>query len=236
MSKLSYPINVTNSEINVVVVEDEEKLLKNIVEYLKLEAFSVTGFSSSVDALKHLLAKPVDVVISDIKMPGLTGYDLITEVRNNSINKDVVFLFLTAKVEREDIRLGMNLQADDYITKPFAMSDLLESLYSRLKLKNNRVEASKSSVSFSKEYAYSLLEKLTKSEIKVAYLIGLGKTNSQIADRLSISPKTVDNHRTNISDKLNITGRNKLMQLCIENKDHIKSYITEKMRNIPHFF
>jgi DNA-binding NarL/FixJ family response regulator len=64
----------------------------------------------------------------------------------------------------------------------------------------------------------------------------MGKNNDQIAERLSVSPKTVDNHRTNVSLKLDISGRNSLMIFCIDNKVLIKQYISEKMRDMPHIF
>lgn len=236
MSKLSFRTNIANAGIKIIVVDDEEKLLNNIVEYLKLELFEVKGFVNPIEAMEYISTNQVDVIISDIKMPGISGYDLITGVRNSSINKDTIFLFLSAKVEREDTRLGMSLQADDYITKPFKMTDLLDAINARLKLYKSRVELGKPNNQSNKNNIYLLLDKLSKSEIKIAYLIGQGKTNTQIAERLSISPKTVENHRTNMSDKLNITGRNKLIQLCIESKDTIKDYIHEKMRDIPYFF
>lgn len=235
MSKSPFHTNIANIDIKIIVVDDEEKLLNNIVEYLKLELFEVKGFVNPLEAMEYISTNQVDVIISDIKMPGISGYDLITGVRNSSINKDTIFLFLSAKVEREDTRLGMSLQADDYITKPFKMADLIDAIYARLKLYKSRVELGKPNNQSNNNNIYLLLDKLSKSEIKIAYLIAQGKTNIQIAERLSVSTKTVDNHRTNMSDKLNITGRNKLIQFCIENKDTIKGYIHEKMRDIPYF-
>jgi DNA-binding NarL/FixJ family response regulator len=178
----------------------------------------------------------VNVIVSDVKMPGITGFELISAVRGGVLNKDAVFIFLTAKVERDDQRLGMNLQADDYITKPFAMQDLVNSINTRLNLVTKRTDKTTTRSTLVKQNVFELLAKLTKSEIRVVYLVALGKTNEQIAERLTVSPKTVDNHRTNISDKLSISGRNNLIKFSIENKVFIKEFISEKMRDMPHIF
>jgi DNA-binding NarL/FixJ family response regulator len=229
-------INITLGDIKLVVIEDEEKLLNNIVEYLNLAGYNVVGFSDPVEGLDYLEKHRVDVIISDVKMPSISGFKLISDIRRGKINKDAVFIFLTAKVERDDLRTGMNLQADDYITKPFVMQDLVNAIDTRLKLKSDRAENSNTKLTRVKQYMFDMLDKLTKSEVKVVYLISMGKNNDQIAERLSVSPKTVDNHRTNVSLKLDISGRNSLMIFCIDNKVLIKQYISEKMRDMPHIF
>jgi DNA-binding NarL/FixJ family response regulator len=229
-------INITLGDIKLVVIEDEEKLLNNIVEYLNLAGYNVVGFSDPVEGLDYLEKHRVDVIISDVKMPSISGFKLISDIRRGKINKDAVFIFLTAKVERDDLRTGMNLQADDYITKPFVMQDLVNAIDTRLKLKSDRAENSNTKLTRVKQYMFDMLDKLTKSEVKVVYLISMGKNNDQIAERLSVSPKTVDNHRTNVSLKLDISGRNSLMIFCIDNKVFIKQYISEKMRDMPHIF
>jgi DNA-binding NarL/FixJ family response regulator len=201
-----------------------------------LAGYNVVGFSDPVEGLDYLEKHRVDVIISDVKMPSISGFKLISDIRRGKINKDAVFIFLTAKVERDDLRTGMNLQADDYITKPFVMQDLVNAIDTRLKLKSDRAENSNTKLTRVKQYMFDMLDKLTKSEVKVVYLISMGKNNDQIAERLSVSPKTVDNHRTNVSLKLDISGRNSLMIFCIDNKVLIKQYISEKMRDMPHIF
>lgn len=236
MLKSHSHINITLGDIKLVVIEDEEKLLNNIVEYLNMAGYNVVGFSNPVEGLDYLEKHRVDVIISDVKMPSISGFELISDIRRGKINKDAVFIFLTAKVERDDLRTGMNLQADDYITKPFVMQDLVNAIDTRLKLKSDRAENSNTKLTRVKQYMFDMLDKLTKSEVKVVYLISMGKNNDQIAERLSVSPKTVDNHRTNVSLKLGISGRNSLMIFCIDNKVLIKQYISEKMRDMPHIF
>jgi DNA-binding NarL/FixJ family response regulator len=236
MLQLHSHISITNSEVKLVVIDDEDKLLNNIVDYLKLVGFNTVGFSNPLEGLTYIESNPVDVIVSDVTMPDLNGFDLISAVRKGKYNKDAIFIFLTAKVDRDDIREGMNLQADDYITKPFVMNDLVNAITTRLNLKVSRADKVNTRPTLVKQNIFEILDKLSKAEVKIVYLISLGKSNEQIAERLAVSAKTVDNHRTNISLKLSITGRNKLMHMCIENRAYIKEYIHEKMRDIPHFF
>lgn len=224
MSKSHYHTNISNKAIQIVVVEDEETLLGNIVNYLTLKSFSVKGFSNPALALNHLRQHKVDVIISDVKMPLFSGFDLISEVRS-SINSDAIFIFLTAKIEKDDMRMGMNLQADDYLTKPFVMADLINAINTRIMLRQIRQVKDDNISTVQKDVLNSALDKLTKSEVNIVYLISQGKTNDDIATFLSLSPRTIDNHRTNISTKLAITGRNKLINFCIENKALIQLYI-----------
>jgi DNA-binding NarL/FixJ family response regulator len=225
VSKSHYHTEMINSEIRIVVVEDEAVLLNNISNYLQLKGFKTTMFSSPVEAFIHLKKYPADAIVSDVKMPGMSGFELLEKVRKGGINQDAVFIFLTAKVEREDMRQGMNLEADDYITKPFLMQDLVHSIKTRLKLTADRLKENASKSVLLQTGIREQLTKLTKSEIKVIYLVSLGKTNEEIAEILVVSPRTIDNHRTNISNKLNFSGRNKLIIWCVENKSLIKSYL-----------
>lgn len=234
MSELHYLTNIANRSIQIVVVEDEEKLLGNIVDYLKLNSFNVEGFSNPAAALSYLQSNTVDVVVSDVKMPQINGFDLISEVRSSNKNADTVFIFLTAKIDKDDMRQGMNLQADDYLTKPFIMADLINSINTRLQLRQNRRQKDDTKNFAQKHILNSSLDKLTKAEVNIMYMVSQGKTNDEIANYLSLSPKTIDNHRTNISTKLAISGRNKLINFCIENKQLIQAYIQEKMRDKPH--
>jgi two-component system sensor histidine kinase/response regulator len=73
-----------------------------------------------------------DLIICDVLMPELSGYGVLTELRSNSLTSTIPFIFLTARASQQDIRHGMKLGADDYLTKPFKVSDLLEAIHARL--------------------------------------------------------------------------------------------------------
>ena len=116
----------------ILVIEDEEFVRANILELLEAEKFQAieanNGEVGVVLAQQHL----PDLIICDVMMPKLDGYGVLKALQQNPATAIIPFLFLTAKAETTDIRQGMNLGADDYITKPYEPADLLNSVTTRL--------------------------------------------------------------------------------------------------------
>lgn len=123
-------INVLYKKI--LVVDDEEELRKNITRMLKILGFITDQASNGEDAYKKILENDYDLVISDIKMPVMDGYTLLDKIRKNEDKRNVQFIFLTSNINTGDIRSGMILGADDYITKPFENEQLALSIKKRL--------------------------------------------------------------------------------------------------------
>lgn len=126
----------------IVLIEDNNEMRENIQEMLELadyEVFSAQNGKVGVELVKKQLP---DVIICDIMMPELDGYGVLYYLSKNPETRGIPFIFLTAKTERADFRKGMNMGADDYITKPFEEMELLEAIESRLK-KRKRFEAVK---------------------------------------------------------------------------------------------
>jgi signal transduction histidine kinase len=117
----------------VLVIEDTAPLLEDIVEMLRLEGYEATGALNGFDGLRLLDEFQPDVIICDIMMPGMDGYTVLKSVRAHNTFKTLPFIFLTAKGERGDMRRGMGLGANDYVTKPFENSELLQTIQTRLK-------------------------------------------------------------------------------------------------------
>jgi CheY-like chemotaxis protein len=128
-----------NSEIimkRILIIEDELEMLRNLTTILRLEKFrplSAENGRVGVDLAKK--QKP-DLILCDVMMRGLDGYGVIAALRADAETVTIPFIFLTAKAEKLDIRAGMNLGADDYITKPVAKADLLAAIHSRLERAN----------------------------------------------------------------------------------------------------
>ncbi|THF78731.1 response regulator transcription factor [Cohnella fermenti] len=101
----------------VLIVEDERKLRELVADYLEAEGLAWIEAANGDDAVALFREAAPDLVVLDILMPGLDGYDVCEEIRKLS---DVPILFLTAKSEEEDELLGYDLGADDYMTKPFS--------------------------------------------------------------------------------------------------------------------
>jgi len=116
----------------VLLIEDDKVVRENTAELLALANYQVVtatdGKVGLLQAKKHL----PDIIICDIMMPELNGYGVLQILSKSKETKHIPFIFLSAKTERKDIRKGMNLGADDYITKPFDESELFTAVESRL--------------------------------------------------------------------------------------------------------
>jgi signal transduction histidine kinase len=116
----------------LLVIEDEPTILENIIETLSLEQFEVYGAKNGREGVEKALQILPNLIICDIMMPELNGYGVLINLRNNPRTAAIPFVFLTAKADREDMRRGMEMGADDYITKPFTAPELLGAVRMRL--------------------------------------------------------------------------------------------------------
>ncbi|UOQ96476.1 response regulator [Hymenobacter sp. 5317J-9] len=116
----------------ILLIEDSDLIRENTAEILELAGYEVlTAENGKIGVEKALATKP-DLVVCDIMMPVLDGYGVLHIFTQNPQLKGVPFIFLTAKTERADLRRGMDLGADDYLTKPFEETELLSAVRSRL--------------------------------------------------------------------------------------------------------
>jgi len=118
---------------NILIIEDNEDVRENTADILELAGYKVSMAENGkigVEMAKKLLP---DVILCDIMMPELDGYEALQTLSKNTKTARIPFIFLTAKTEKNDMRKGMNLGADDYLTKPFSEEELLEAIESRLK-------------------------------------------------------------------------------------------------------
>jgi two-component system, OmpR family, alkaline phosphatase synthesis response regulator PhoP len=116
----------------ILVIEDEDQIRLNIQEILVLGDFDVITAPDGVKGLSLARIKLPSLIICDIMMPGMDGLQVLENLRNDSKTANIPLIFLTAKSERDDLRQGMNLGADDYITKPFEPREILEAVKARL--------------------------------------------------------------------------------------------------------
>ncbi len=116
----------------ILVIEDEDDLRNDILETLTLEGFEAYGAENGAVGIERARELTPDLIICDIMMPQMDGYQVLQTLRKENATATIPFIFLTAKTERDDMRYGMVLGADDYLTKPFRISELLESVQSRL--------------------------------------------------------------------------------------------------------
>lgn len=123
----------------VVVIEDNLDVRENITEILELDDYQVYPSENGKKGVATVKQELPDLIICDIMMPELDGYGVLHMLQKNRETASIPFIFLTAKAEKSDFRKGMQLGADDYLTKPFTDLELLETVESRLK-KSHRIK------------------------------------------------------------------------------------------------
>ena len=121
-----------------MLIEDNQDIRENMTEILELSNYEVHSAINGKEGVAAALQIQPDIIICDIMMPVLDGYGVIHLLQKNPITAHIPFIFLTAKSERTEMRKGMELGADDYITKPFSATELLSAVESRLR-KNERM-------------------------------------------------------------------------------------------------
>lgn len=115
-------------EHKILVVEDNEDIRENAAELLELFNYEVWKASNGQEALEMALQQPPDLILCDIIMPVMDGYELLKSIRKQPSLSNSRFIFFTASCEKKEVELGMRLGADDYIMKPFSGDDLLDKI------------------------------------------------------------------------------------------------------------
>jgi EAL domain-containing protein (putative c-di-GMP-specific phosphodiesterase class I)/ActR/RegA family two-component response regulator len=116
----------------ILVIEDEELVRENLVEMLEAEDFETLSAVNGRIGLDIAFSELPDLILCDIMMPEMDGYSVVARLRDNPKTTTIPLIFLTAKAGKADIRQGMDLGADDYLTKPFTRAELLSAIMSRL--------------------------------------------------------------------------------------------------------
>ena len=128
----------------ILLIEDNEALRDNTAEILSLANYEVSTAENGKVGVEMAMANPPDLIICDIMMPVLDGYGVFQIISKNLELQHIPFIFLSAKSERNDLRKGMEMGADDYITKPFSDSELINAIRARLeKIKLLRAQGGK---------------------------------------------------------------------------------------------
>jgi CRP-like cAMP-binding protein/CheY-like chemotaxis protein len=117
----------------ILLIEDNKDMRENTAEILELANYKVTAAKNGKEGVEHALKDKPDLIVCDIMMPVLDGYGVLHMLAKNDETAGIPFIFLTAKAERTDFRKGMEMGADDYVTKPFDDIELLNAIESRLK-------------------------------------------------------------------------------------------------------
>ncbi len=118
---------------SILVIEDNKSVREEICDILKIENFNVLECTNGAEAIEIIEDEIPNLIISDIMMPIIDGYDLLKLIRQNPVTEMIPVILLSAKINKQDIRNGMNLGADDYLTKPVNADELINVINNKIK-------------------------------------------------------------------------------------------------------
>jgi len=190
----------------ILVIEDEPAMRRNLTTILRLEKFHPLAAENGRVGVALAKRQKPDLILCDVMMPELDGYGVIAALRADAATVSIPFIFLTAKGEKPDIRAGMNLGADDYLTKPVAKPDLLAAIQSRLERAIQQA-VPEFKPNFSSARPLEIALGLTPRVAETLLWLAQGKTNSEIAIILGNTESTVKKHVLEIFEKLGVENR-----------------------------
>jgi DNA-binding NarL/FixJ family response regulator len=218
---------ITKNEVSVLLVDDHPLLLHGLREFIgRNTRFRIVGEASDgEEALRKIAALKPQVIILDIDMPRLNGLETIKAIRTLSVPLKVIIL--TMYKEEDMFNAAMDLGAKAYVLKENAANDVAAAL--------EKVERGESFVSASMLEAgrrrsnrvrdlllnKPQIESLTPAERRILKLVGEDYTSKEIASRLNLSVRTVDNHRQHICDKLKLHGTHSLLKFAFDNSAYL---------------
>ena len=203
----------------LLVVDDEPHLLRALEALLGGAGFEVMTARSGSEAMVKLAQAVPDLIISDIRMPGINGYELARQLRDSSRTALVPIVFLTAKGESGDRIEGFRVGVDAYFTKPFIPGELLAAVKNILsRVERTHAEIARMIGRSDKDDAGFYDEALTEAENKIAVSVARGLSNKEIAAEMQISVRTVENHISHILDKKHFSNRVEIARHVLENK------------------
>jgi DNA-binding NarL/FixJ family response regulator len=189
----------------ILIIEDEPEMRRNIAALLRYNDYqSIEAENGRVGLALAKREKP-DLIICDVMMPELDGHAVLQVLQQDNELALVPFIFLTAKGEKDDLRSGMSLGADDYLTKPVANADLVKAIEARLRKADQqaRREFKPDFSSMEPLMKFGLTARATETLLWIAQ----GKTNPDIAVILGITESTVKKHVQEIFEKLGVETR-----------------------------
>src|SRR5580765_7036242 len=192
--------------MKILVIEDEPEMLYNLVSILRLEKFEPIAAENGRAGVAAARREKPDLILCDVMMPELDGYGVLAALRADPATAAIPFIFLTAKGEKPDIRTGMNLGADDYLTKPVAKADLLQAIRSRLERAAQQATP-EFKPNFDSPKPLETVLDLTPRVAETLLWLAQGKTNADIATILGNSESTVKKHVLEIFEKLGVETR-----------------------------
>lgn len=198
---------------NILLVDDNPQYLKNA---LPLYGYNVRTAIDGVQALDILTSENenFDLILLDVMMPNMNGWEVLKAVRKHEKTKYIPVIMITALNEDQTMIAGLKTGADDYISKPFVLPNLLARIEAVLRRSNwNKQPVKNASLPFKSD---APLQTLTAREKEVLTLAAKGANNKDIAEKLVLREVTVKSHLNSIFKKLNVTSRTQAVLLALQ--------------------
>ena len=224
-----------------VLVVDDDSILRTVLKHtLEQQGYQVKAVSSGKEALAAFEQDVPDIIVSDVSMPEMDGFEFCRQLRSQPSGQLVPFIFLSAKTDLDHRVEGHSSGADDYLTKPFEMKELvakMEGLLERSRrihseivhlmqqfvnangVTQAQISSQLPSATLNNSNSHNTQPDplpLTPAEERVFWEVIQGFTNKQISELLYISPRTVQTHLSNILNKLNLENRTQLVRFAYE--------------------
>ena len=215
---------MATGKISILIADDHPLFRAGVKQTLEdLEQVEICEAEEGNKALQIIRELEPDVAVIDIRMPGKTGLEILSELYNSGVTTRIILLTMHKNVNY--FYKAISVGAKGYLLKETAVQDLVEAvktvhsggtfISSRLKA---LIESGKTD-EFQNKLLVNSVNSLTSAERQIMKLLANWKTNCEIADILFNSTRTIENHRANISDKLNLRGVHSLVQFAIENRE-----------------
>jgi DNA-binding NarL/FixJ family response regulator len=209
----------------ILIADDDTTLRTALARYLKKRDFEVWEAASGREALNLFQENMPDLIVSDVMMPEMDGFEFCRQLRRSRKGQLIPFLFLSSRGELDDRVQGHLLGGDDYLIKPFEPRELLAKIEAQLE-RSRRVHAEIDRLIQQSMLPLPDLPRptpdppkplpLTPAEERVFWQVVQGYTNRQVGEHLYISPRTVQTHISSILNKLRLENRSQLVRFAFE--------------------
>lgn len=198
----------------ILLIDDDAKMRRQMAALLATEGFQTVEARNGREGVTLAAQEKPDLVLCDITMPEMNGHRVLEAVRADPALAHLPFIFLTGWGEREDLRTGMNLGADDYLVKPVEPAELLAAVRTRLRRHQSAGRAATPLAAATPEALQKL--GLTPREAEILSWVVQGKTNPEIGIILGIQLTTVKKHLESTFAKLGVENRTAAVTLALE--------------------
>lgn len=199
----------------VLVIDDDPRLRRQCVALLQAVGYATIEAGNGRDGVRLAREERPDLIVCDVNMPGMNGHAALDTLRSDAKTAGLPFIFLTANGDMADLRVGMNLGADDYLVKPVDPEQLLAAIEARLRRREALATLPVKPIEAASPAQLTSLG-LTPREAEVLFWVAQGKTNPEIGVITGVQLTTVKKHLESVFGKLGVENRTAAAAMALE--------------------